>query len=273
MLFRSFYNKLEAQHASGNAFSSKCKPADLYVDGNYLGSYLLIESVEEGVNRVNINAGNANNDDILLEIDNSGRDESTDPHLKGRTSKYDMYFAVNEPEDIATDPQYDGKRDRTLAYLEEFETALQAKNFTQISNLIDLESFVDFYIVSELFKTKDIGFSSTRYYIQSQTDAEGNVTAKKLYAGPLWDLDLSSGNALDNEKYDDLYAQTENKWFGALMAVPEFAELVKTRWEELLPTIKDLYAAEGAVTRTYNELKKSADNNYSKAYKDRKSVV
>lgn len=261
-----FYNKLEAQHASGNAFSSKCKPADLYVDGNYLGSYLLIESVEEGVNRVNINAGNANNDDILLEIDNSGRDESTDPHLKGRTSKYDMYFAVNEPEDIATDPQYDGKRDRTLAYLEEFETALQAKNFTQISNLIDLESFVDFYIVSELFKTKDIGFSSTRYYIQSQTDAEGNVTAKKLYAGPLWDLDLSSGNALDNEKYDDLYAQTENKWFGALMAVPEFAELVKTRWEELLPTIKDLYAAEGAVTRTYNELKKSADNNYSKAY-------
>ena len=53
----------------------------------------------------------------------------------------------------------------------------QAKNFTQISNLIDLESFVDFYIVSELFKTKDIGFSSTRYYIQSQTDAEGNVTS------------------------------------------------------------------------------------------------
>lgn len=261
-----FYNKLEAQHASGNAFSSKCKPADLYVDGNYLGSYLLIESVEQGVNRVNIDAGNANNDDILLEIDNTARDESTDPHLKGRTSKYDMYFAVNEPEDIATDPQYDGKRDRTLAYLEEFETALQAKNFEQVSNLIDLESFVDFYIVSELFKTKDIGFSSTRYYIQSQTDAEGNVTAKKLYAGPLWDLDLSSGNALNNEKYDDLYAQTENKWFGALMAVPEFAELVKTRWEELLPTIKDLYAAEGAVTRTYNELKKSADNNYSKAY-------
>ncbi len=261
-----FYNKLEAQHASGNAFSSKCKPADLYVDGNYLGSYLLIESVEEGVNRVNINAGDANNDDILLEIDNSGRDESTDPHLKGRTSKYDMYFAVNEPEDIETDPQYDGKRDRTLAYLEEFETALQGKNFEQITNLIDVESFVDFYIVSELFKTKDIGFSSTRYYIQSQTDAEGNVTSKKLYAGPLWDLDLSSGNALDNEKYDDLYVQTENKWFGALMAVPEFAKKVKTRWEELLPTIKDLFAENGAVTRTYNELKKSADNNYSKAY-------
>ena len=177
-----------------------------------------------------------------------------------------MYFAVNEPEDIETDPQYDGKRDRTLAYLEEFETALQGKNFEQITNLIDVESFVDFYIVSELFKTKDIGFSSTRYYIQSQTDAEGNVTSKKLYAGPLWDLDLSSGNALDNEKYDDLYVQTENKWFGALMAVPEFAKKVKTRWEELLPTIKDLFAENGAVTRTYNELKKSADNNYSKAY-------
>ena len=37
--------------------------------------------------------------------------------------------------------------------------------------------------------TKDIGFSSTRFYIKNG----------KLYAGPLWDLDLSSGNIDEHE--------------------------------------------------------------------------
>ena len=54
----------------------------------------------------------------------------------------------------------------------------------EIRKYLDIESFVDAFIVQEFFKQVDYATSSTRFYIKDG----------KLYEGPVWDFDLSSGN-------------------------------------------------------------------------------
>ena len=264
----NFHNYVEETYQPGYAYSSKCKPVDLYIDGEYVGEYLLMEAVEAGKNRVNIDAENTANTDILLEIDGNGRDVATDAHLDTRTSIYDMFFTINEPEGPGTsgeaaeiekfNTEYGAKKQAVMNFLNEFETAVQAKDYTKIQEYIDVDSFVNFYITSELFKTKDIGFSSTRFYIKDG----------KLYGGPLWDLDLSAGNSDDGglDKYDDLKAKNDNAWFKALLSVPEFEAAVKARFTELLPKIEGLVKAGGDIDTTYEEVKKAAASNFSVAY-------
>ena len=70
------------------------------------------------------------------------------------------------------------------------------------------------YFFSEIFKNQDISYSSTRFYITKKAGDENY----KLYAGPAWDFDLSSGNvaphyygdAATDYKY---WKATDMKWF------------------------------------------------------------
>lgn len=40
-----------------------------------MGNYLLVESVEAGTDRVNIDSENPESDDILIDLENNGKDE------------------------------------------------------------------------------------------------------------------------------------------------------------------------------------------------------
>lgn len=250
-------------------YTSKSEAVDLYIDGNYLGSYLLLESVESGKSRVDIDDENKENHEILLELDGTGRDRGGDAHLRkddgqgdegklaDKLEKSGYWFTINAPEG----PGFDGNDEDTVKertdfwnnyldksiftynYLTDVETEISKgadSDFNKIAEMIDIKSFVNFYITAELWKITDVGFSSVRFYIK-------NVDGKDvLYAGPLWDLDLSSGNNADPTE-TGLHAQTGNKWFGWLMQNPTFKEKVRERYEELLPEIKKLFADGGTI--------------------------
>lgn len=268
-----FHRELEDNYQD-DKFTSNGKTVDLYVDGNYLGSYLLLESVEVGSTRVDINSSDETNDEILLELDSTNRDAGSDAHLDQNTSIYNMNFTINDPEGPGTDgdpdeiaaynAQYQAKKDNVSVFLNEFETKLKAAetgSFDEVAAIIDVDTFVNFYITAELFKITDISYSSVRFYTKKQADG-----SYKLYAGPLWDLDLSSGNGNgDDAKYEIMKAQT-NPWFGALMKNETFKQKVIDRYKELLPKIKALYKTGGTVDTLVRSIQKSIDSNYSKAY-------
>jgi len=82
--------------------------------------------------------------------------------------------------------------------------------------------------------TTDIGFSSVFYQIR------GKGEHRRLYAGPLWDFDLSSGSGIypEGEGVDDplelgAYAARSNRWFISLLNTPWFREKVRSRWIEI----------------------------------------
>lgn len=288
------------------AFTSNCKNVDLYVDGKYLGTYLLTESVEVGADRVNIDTSyyDKTTDDVkadstpttvtingteyklydaLLELANDSRLDTDAYYFK--TSVLGQQFGLNDPvcsTDIAgnkLNPSLTGNSADAVkpqfvndikSYLEGFETVINSTSyetsdaqFEDMKKFIDVDSFVDFYITSEYFMTKDIGFSSTRFYIKNG----------KLYAGPLWDLDLSSGNIDEHESAQGFRSQNAFKWFEVLMKNKNFYNKVVARYKELLPKIKSLYADNGEVDTVVNEISKSVKTNYEKAYNYKRATT
>lgn len=259
-------------------YTSECEPFDFYLDGHYMGAYLLLESVEAGSTRVDIDAENPDNHEILLELDMTDRDAGKDAHLDAHTTLMNMGFTINEPEGpgtAAADPNnedhqewlefnetYAAKKIYTLNYLNNLEAKIQNGGdgtLDEIAELIDVDSFVNYYITAELFRITDVSYSSVRYFIKKSADG-----TEKLYAGPLWDLDLSSGNAdgAAANPDNDMHAQ-DNPWFGALMKNKEFAARVTERFNEVLPEINKLVADGGTIDTVVSTLRKSIDANYS----------
>lgn len=288
------------------AFTSNCKNVDLYVDGKYLGTYLLTESVEVGADRVNIDTSyyDKTTDDVkadstpttvtingteyklydaLLELANDSRLDTDAYYFK--TSVLGQKFGLNDPvcsTDIAGNKLNPSLKENSAdavkpqfvndikSYLEGFENVINSTSyetsdaqFKDMEKFIDVDSFVDFYITSEYFMTKDIGFSSTRFYIKDG----------KLYAGPLWDLDLSSGNIDDHENAEDFRSKNSFKWFEVLMKNKNFYNKVVARYKELLPKIKSLYADNGEVDTVVSEIAKSVKTNYENAYNYKRATT
>ena len=120
----------------GLKYTSKSTFVDLYINDVYYGNYLLIESVEVGESRVNINTEDSK--DVLLEKEYD-RTEEGQTYL--RTIRYGIRFNVGDPEGLSEDTQ---QYKQTLTVLNRFETALENGDFEEISKFVDVKSFANF---------------------------------------------------------------------------------------------------------------------------------
>ena len=224
---------------NGVKYTSQSRYVDVYLNGQFKGNYQLCEPVEAKSNRVETDAYNADNSDILLEY--GTRNEAGVDHFT--TGIFHQTFDVNDPEkgDDLTDEQVDTKIDRARTFLNAFEYDLKSytNDLSVISQYIDVDSFVDYYIANEYFKNVDFNFSSTRFYLKDN----------KLYAGPMWDLDLSSGNC-KSSYYHSYYTNGDSakgfycrslEYYKYLFRNAEFAAKVKQRFYDLQYKIQSLY--------------------------------
>ncbi len=129
---------------------------------------------------------------------------------------------------------------------------------------IDLESFVKKYLVEEIVRNYDA--SSTSQYFYKDMDAEDG----KLYAGPVWDYDMSLGNPIMNPRTNQHYISSVSPYglFAALPMDPfsiwyhmyekeEFrAETEQTYETVFLPILRELEA--GGVDALAEDLAPSA---------------
>jgi spore coat protein CotH len=211
----------------GADFTSDSRFVEVYMNGDYLGNYLLTAQVEVNENRVNIKelkAPNTSDEDItggyLLELD-----QKMDETYWFKT-KQGLPFSVKSPEDILP-----SQLKYITGYMQVTEDALFGANANDpvegYAKYINVDSFLKWYLVEEIFQTTDArDFSSIFYY----KDRNG-----KLGMGPVWDFDTSAGN-VD-------YSPTKNpasfwyikygKWFERLAKDPAFAAKVKQRWAQI----------------------------------------
>lgn len=198
---------------------------DVWLNGSYKGNYLLTTPVDVASNKVDIDI---ENNEFLIERELT-RWEAGATYIT--TPLNNVRYLVNEPENITAE-----QKEVLLGYLGAAEQAIADKNYEKIERLIDVDTFIDFYIVHELFKNMDVNFSSSRLYIK-----EG-----KLYAGPLWDFDICCGNG--HPYIYGAYGNVTNAvfalntpWIKELLLVPEFKERFVARYNELQGLIVNLY--------------------------------
>jgi len=128
-------------------------------------------------------------------------------------------------------PKKSSRNKGHLEYLHDFvltvNEAVHSRNYEDIAALIDISSFVDFYILNELYKNIDIG----KYSVFMQIRGQGGD--RRLYYGPVWDFDRAAGNGIYGDRPERIYAAVHNIWFRELIETPEIFEIIAERWNEL----------------------------------------
>jgi hypothetical protein len=233
------------------AWTPQTRPVDVFVNGEFLGSYTLIERVAVASNRVDIdelsdNQGGVN--DSAPEV-TGGYILEWDHRARGDHNVYvgegSGWVAIKEPED---EDDGSGITPAQVAfvdqYLDEVDAAMFSDDFTD-------DTAVDYYIVMELTKIDDGNmWASVNMYKERDADpAPGDQG--KLFFGPMWDYDTSMGYSLEWEGrdepgdlisptgwylYDNLETKTQSEtvsWFYRLNEDPEFRALVAARWNEV----------------------------------------
>lgn len=204
----------EMGYLSNLDWTPKSEFAEVFVNNEYVGTYNISQKVEESSNRVNLG-----DTGYLLEIDQLERLDPEDVYF--RTN--DFLINIKEP-----DLEYDSAAYNYVKDLvNEFESVLKSSDFknptTGYAKYIDVDSFIDWYLISEITKNQDSrDFSSIFLNV---------MPGEKIKMGPLWDFDLAFGNV----NYSDATNPTgfwikDHKWYARLFQDPVFVNKVKSRF-------------------------------------------
>jgi len=229
--------------------------------GSYQGEYTLMERVNIGTNRVEIDELKDNQTGLnntapnvtggyLLEWDfRQGADHNIQVGGSG-------WVGISEPEN-----EVDGSGITTAQinyisnYVNQADTTLFSSNFADPTNgwrkYIDEKSLIDFYLVQELTKNLDANLYTSVYMYKTRDKVVNGVTVPgKLFFGPVWDFDTSMGDALypanqgvstgwylRNQNSNIEAKQTSETWFNRLFADPAFAAAVSARWKVMYPKL------------------------------------
>ncbi len=215
------------------------------MNGSYDGVYLLCEQNEVGKTRVDIEddfakALNPEDMGFLLEMDGNAPSESEFPYDYFSLNDSDYgdktiemsqirNYAIKSPDVVDGENNWDIYYDYIKNYVHQCMLCISGTNYYKVVEMIDVNSFADSYILNELFNCKDVGQSS--FYLYKKEWG-------KLYSGPIWDYDVSSGNCDFNDtfyqekgswEYDCLWAKELNIWYYYLLQHTEFQQLVSEK--------------------------------------------
>tara|TARA_B110000037_G_scaffold122834_1_gene140227 strand:+ start:790 stop:2235 length:1446 start_codon:yes stop_codon:yes gene_type:complete len=188
---------------------------ELLINNEYLGVYQVVQKVEESPNRVNIG-----DDGYLLEVDQLSRLDPDD--IIFSTNNY--FFNILEPNLDFEDDKYNIIKN----YIELTENTLLGNNFMDTtegySKYIDVDSFVDWYLINEITKNNDAIFHTSVFM--------NYLPGDKLKMGPIWDYDISLGNINynGNETTDGFWIKNAT-WYSRLFEDPKFVTKVKSRFK------------------------------------------
>jgi spore coat protein CotH len=204
----------EMGHISNLEWTPQSRFAEVYINNEYNGTYNITQKVEKSSNRVDIG-----DTGYLLEIDQFERLGPDDVYFK--TNKFLINIKEPELEYGSTEYHYIDN------YINQFEKVLLGPNFkdplTGYAKYIDVDSFVDWYLISEITKNVDSKFYSSIFF--------NLVPGEKIKMGPLWDFDFAFGNVdYADSRYVEGYWVKEHVWFTRLFQDPLFVEKIKTRF-------------------------------------------
>jgi hypothetical protein len=224
---------------STGRYAPRTRFCELVVNDDYRGVYILTERIKRDKNRVDI--ANLKEDDIagdeltggyILQIDRD--DESTTED--GWTSKYPEYkfFAYDDPD---WDDLLPVQKNYIRRYMDSFESAMDGSNYlNQYNKYVDVESWVDYFLVTEI--GKHIDAYKLSFFMHKKKDSNGG----KIHFGPLWDFNLGFGNfdfacSPDPEGWSYLFVDDCSKWLPfwskKLTNIPEVSNQINCRWDEL----------------------------------------
>ena len=236
----------DAAEQMGFPYVTEYKYVDLWVDGEYLGVYLIGEKAEIGKNRLNLQdpAG------AMFELDDGFATDEDHYFFEGRLNSY---FALKEivEEDDAHIAQAMSNFQTAMT---RFTTALTSEGWenlslAQLNRMIDVDSLARYYLMNEYVLNGESFFTSFFWYQDGASDV--------LHVGPLWDFDTCMGNK--QEKVTDYNACDTSVLMKKMLNIPAFYQRVQELYARYEPALTGMA---GQVDGLRAEIGVSADLNY-----------
>ena len=162
-------------------------------------------------------------DGFLLEVDSRAPSEADSRYFG--LSHLENVVNIKDPEVEYSDENYRYAKDFVISA----EEALFGRNFTDPKTgwqaYMDMDSFVDWYLIHEIGKNLDSNFDTSCF----MHFARGG----KLMMGPVWDMDVAYGNM--DQANQSCYRPTGfhikyTQWYTRLFKDPAFVKRVKERF-------------------------------------------
>jgi len=221
---------------------------DLWIDGQYLGNYIIGQKNEIGSSRLDLKDKNG----ILVEMDDAFW-YLEDERDQIDTTYWGRHFVVS---DVVDEDNFDSAVKCFKAGMNDLESFLSKADtsvpLSEIDRYIDVDDAAKYYIVNEFLDNRE-SFATSFYFYR---DGYGD----NIHVGPVWDFDSAFGATDYN--YGPLGEGYKNEPFNSLIKLDSFRDYVA-----------DVYAgydeevfkeASKMVARIKTMLKRSAFMNYKK---------
>ncbi len=226
---------------TGLAWTPEFRYVEVVLNGSYDGIYMLGSQIEVGPTRVDITemgdddiAGEELTGGYLMEFD-FRLNLAADP---GFISSDGVQAEVKDP-----DPPTPEQLSYITSYFNSFEAAVHGSSYRDpdvgYRAYLDVDAFIDWYLVVEMAKQQDGMWSST--FVSKPRGG-------KLTFGPVWDFDLSMGavNHLTPGWPPEgwwINLPLTGRWVPRILGDPAMDAQVRQRWDELRPAFQEVVDA------------------------------
>lgn len=175
------------------------------------------------------------------------------------------------------DPEAENITKKQYQYLDkfiyDFESALicrKSVSDTTYRNFINVESFIDYFIINELTKNADSYRLSTYFYMNSY-DKDG-----RLFMGPVWDFNISMGNvdycnsfltegwAYEFNSECSSHAWLVPQWWKILLNDPLFTSELQCRWKHMRETTLKTSSIVNLIDSTFVHIETAQQRNFNR---------
>ena len=244
----------------GLPFTPEQHSVDLFINGEYMGVFLLSEKIENDKGRVPLGERITDDDGKIVDMGfliEFGWDYASE-NVYGKDyfdTSYCKRMYIKEPEIAkAKNDEYQ----YVYNYVKAAENAIVKGSGYE--DYIDVDSWVDWFIVNELSYNAECAFYRSLYMYKP--------VGGKLTAGPIWDYDMAFGNNLiDKSDYtgwcavDYVNQYMYDNWMKFLTKDEAFMSRVRARWAEMKERLRD--TALSSLKESAAEIERSQEYNFA----------
>lgn len=222
------HNYLTQKMAAAMGLRGTCENeyVDVVVNGKYAGTWVLTEKIQIHEERIDV----PDEIGVLFEIEMVYR-HTCDTCIVLYENRHDhsnsVHLCLKTYKGVDIDEMDQRAKDAAIAELQPFFDGLnnaftREKTLDAISKYIDVDSFINWYLLNELTRNYDSQFVTSCYCYIDETD--------RLYMGPVWDFDTCYGT---QDPQIDGYRVKNAPWYSQLFECEEYVRLTCERWTEL----------------------------------------
>ena len=253
-------------------YAPRTKYCEVFINSEYMGIYVLTEKIKQDTNRVNIPEFNKTIDSggYIIKIDKLTEAEPN--------SSWCSNFKSFNGDNVCFQyhyPKADEISEEQKTYIEIYINSLEQDIHDLSYNIMDIEeieninirSFIDYIIISEL--SKDVDAYRLSLFFNKQSLSLGG----EFSVGPVWDYNLSFGN-VDFCRSSNISGWVINEETPCRTSIPDFwLKLIQNdsfrmklteRWFELRTNVLDLGKIYNHIDSISNLLDVAKDRNFEK---------